>query len=84
MTSHWHEKITSALKNSLQLPTWEEGFSFPWDRACAAISEALNIPDLKLSARPTDTLGSMGTKPVVFGIELAPIAGSIPMDPLFG
>ncbi len=73
----WHEKITSALKKSMQLPTWEEGFSFPWDRVATALSEALNIPDLKLSARTTDTLGSMGTKPVVFGIELTPIAGSI-------
>lgn len=76
MTSHWHEKIVSALKDSLQLPTWEESFSFPWDSVATALSEALHIPDLKLSAKPTDTLGSMGTKPVVFGIELAPIAGS--------
>ncbi|MBS0614990.1 MAG: FliM/FliN family flagellar motor switch protein [Verrucomicrobia bacterium] len=77
MTSPWHEKITSALKESMQLPAWEEGFSFPWDTVSSALSEALHIPDLKISARPTDTLGSMGMKPVVFGIELAPIAGSI-------
>lgn len=77
--THWHDKITEALEKSHLQPTWEEGFSFPWQDVSAALSEALRIPELKLAARPsplkkTDSLTSgMGAKPVVFGIELSPL-----------
>jgi hypothetical protein len=79
----WLQKIEMALIKSEQIPSLIETFSFPWDLAAETLARTLNIPDFKLSARPSqlkmseDLLSGMGNEPVILTLELSPIAGHL-------
>ncbi len=71
----WIEKVETALKDTGQLPVWEETFAFPWEEA----ARAMNLPGLELSVKSSawkkesEFLSGMGKDPLVTCIELSPI-----------
>lgn len=79
----WHQKIESALLQFKQFPALEEAFPFPWEKASAAIGEALNLPSLTLTPlssgwKSFDALSSgMGEAPYIINLELSPIEGGV-------
>jgi len=82
-SNNWPQKVETALIKSQQLPSLEEGFPFPWEKASLALESALGMKGFKLSTRPSsfkmaeEILSGMGNEPVIFNIELAPIPESV-------
>lgn len=80
---NWLQKIERALLESKELPALEEGYNFPWTECASAISSSLELKDLKLSTtssgwKPQEqSLLGLGEHPILLGVELPPISGSM-------
>lgn len=80
---NWLQKIEQALLESKELPVLEEEYVFPWAECTHVISSALDLKELKLSTtaagwKPQEQcLLGLGEHPILLGVELPPISGSM-------
>ncbi len=76
----WIKKIEEAIEGANLIPLWGSPPAFPWKEFSSALSEALDLTDLKIKIEKTEWkkaenfLVGLGQKPHLSSLELAPLS----------